>query len=58
MGKSRCEYLGRGQIGGSFENQADKYKQCGSQKEVVMGFEQRNDMKCFKKDYQSEDGAS
>lgn len=40
MRKSRCDYLERGQIDGSFENQADKCKQHGSQKEDVMGFEQ------------------
>lgn len=39
-GKIKCVYLGRGQIDGSFENQADKCQQCHSRKEVVMGLEQ------------------
>lgn len=40
MRKSSCNYLERGQNDGSFENQADKCKKHGSQKEGVMGFEQ------------------
>lgn len=41
-----CGYLGRGQIGGSLENQADKHKKQnkkrGIQQAVVLGFEQCN----------------
>lgn len=57
MGKSRWGYLGRGQIGGNSEDQADKRKQCGSQEVVAVGFEQQGGMKDFKKGHQSEDGA-
>lgn len=58
MRKSRCDYLERGHIGGSFANPADKCKQHSSQKEDVMRFEQGSDIKCFKKKHQSENVAS